>query len=184
MRHRLRREDARRDQEPERRRHRGDHRRADAGHGRQRHPAAGLSAGRARDRERPRRALHRRRDDHGLRPHRQVLGRRSRRRRARRHDRRQGHRRRLPAGGRHLDGRADEGASRSPIPPAAPLPTAATRSASAAGLAALEIIVGENLVGTPRASARRCSRGCGRCRRSTASSATSAARVSCSASSS
>ena len=66
-----------------RRRDRRDHRRADAGHGRQRHPSAGVPPGRAGDREGPRRALHRRRDDHGLRPHRQVLGRRPRRRRRR-----------------------------------------------------------------------------------------------------
>ena len=57
--------------------------------------------------------------------------------------------------------------------------------ASAAGLAALEIIV----AGEPRrelrsASAPRCSRGSRRCRRSTASSATCAARGSCSGSSS
>ena len=49
-------------------------RRADAGHGRQRHPAQGVPAGGQVDRRRARRAAHRRRDDHRPRPHRHAAG--------------------------------------------------------------------------------------------------------------
>ena len=74
LRHRVRRH-ARDLIEGRRGRDRRDHRRADAGHGGQHHPAQGVPA---RDRRRSPsedgRAVHRRRDDHGLRPHRASAG--------------------------------------------------------------------------------------------------------------
>ena len=65
-----------------RRRGRRRHRRADAGHRRQRDPAQGFLPAVRVDRRRARRAAHRRRDDHRLRPHRHVVGRRPLRRAA------------------------------------------------------------------------------------------------------
>ena len=75
----------------------GVHRRADAGHGRQRHSARRLPARRPLGREGARRAPHRRRDDHRPRSHREVVGRAPLGRRPRHRDDRQGLRRRLPA---------------------------------------------------------------------------------------
>ena len=97
-------------QDRRRGRDRGRDRRADAGDGRQRHPAEGVPAGGARAGRRGRRAAHRRRDDHRPRAHREALGARPHRRPAGRGDDRQGVRRRVPAVGpaHHRRDRAGE----------------------------------------------------------------------------
>ena len=109
LRHGLRRASAQRHQERHAGRARGDHHRADAGHGRQRHSARRLHPRRARDRDRVRRASHRRRNSGRLRPHRKDVGLRPFRSEARHHDDRQGHRRRLSVERRRFVARAHVG---------------------------------------------------------------------------
>ena len=91
----------------------------------------------------------------------------------------------FPLAGRRLDRRADVATARSRTRRGSSSSYGGNPLASAAGLAALEIITRENLVANSEQRRRaRCWRGSARCRRSTASSATCAARACCSASSS